>query len=229
MRLPSRLVTENLDFLRLFGRYVLPGARVLEIGCAPGKNLAAVAGRLGARVAGLDYSRAGIDTTRRLFDSLGLEADLRCEDLFGNSFQDASFDLVYSMGVIEHFDDPRPAVMQHLRLLRPSGTAVLTIPNYGGVYGRLQGRFDPDNLRIHNLEIMSPERLRALAPAEFPGNVRAFPFGRVSASLVSWERRLPRAFSVTLRLALNALGLVQPLDVPRLAPWLVLEARRSPA
>ena len=43
-----------------------------------------------------------------------------------------SFDCIYSIGLLEHFDDPRPLLVETLRLLRPGGLAfhvvVPTIP-----------------------------------------------------------------------------------------------------
>ena len=77
---------------------------------APGKLLAWVAANLKADVAGLDYSEIGLATARRLFDALHLSADFRCEDLRQTTFAPESFDVVLSIGVIEHFDDPRGVV-----------------------------------------------------------------------------------------------------------------------
>jgi SAM-dependent methyltransferase len=44
-------------------------------------------------------------------------------------FGDASFDLVYSMGTIEHFADYDRAVGEMFRVLRPGGTAIIGVPN----------------------------------------------------------------------------------------------------
>jgi SAM-dependent methyltransferase len=225
MRLPSALRTDTRNFMRLLRRYVKPGDRVVELGFAPGKNLAWVAARLGAEVTGLDYSRAGIGRARELFDALGLPGSFHCEDMFANSLPAGAFDVVYSHGVIEHFDDPRPAVSEHLRLLRAGGVAVIAIPNYRSVYGSLQRRFDPDNIAIHNLEMMTLPTLESLVPRDFRGSVRAFRFGRVVHSLVSWEKGVGPAAKL-LSAGIELLGLLQPADIGPLCPWLVLEVRR---
>jgi SAM-dependent methyltransferase len=44
-------------------------------------------------------------------------------------FGDRSFDLVYSMGTIEHFPDYAEAVDELFRVLRPGGTAIIGVPN----------------------------------------------------------------------------------------------------
>src|SRR5206468_2653441 len=125
--------------------HVRPGDRFLEIGCAPGKMLAWVAAVLKASVSGLDYSERGLATSRRLFKALNLAADFRCEDLRQTTFPSASFDVVVSFGVIEHFDDPREVVGKHLDLVKAGGTALMTVPDYRGIYGRLQRYFDADS------------------------------------------------------------------------------------
>lgn len=113
-RLPSKLNVGVLNVTRLLKRHVRPGSRYLEIGCAPGKMLAWVAGVLKAEVDGLDYSEPGIVKCRVLFDALGLKVNLHHDDFFNHHLPPASFDVVTSFGVIEHFDDARSMVQKHL-------------------------------------------------------------------------------------------------------------------
>lgn len=200
--------------------------RFLEVGCAPGKTLAWVARVLGARVAGVDYSARGVAISRNLFRSLGVDGDLRCEDIFATTFEPGSFDVVFSAGVIEHFDDPREIVRSHVRLARPGGKAIITIPHYGGLYGHLQRHFDPANLALHNLTIMTADALRGLAPADLVTRATAYPAGRLSPWIVKFERRWPRLVARSVSHLLNGLGLVQPVEVRALCPTLVLECLR---
>src|SRR5262249_11840460 len=44
-------------------------------------------------------------------------------------FQTDAFDLVYSMGTIEHFADSEIAVREIARVLKPGGTAIIGVPN----------------------------------------------------------------------------------------------------
>lgn len=203
------------------------GARVLEIGCAPGKHLAYIAKFRDAKVTGLDYSEPGIAFCRELFSRLGVQGEFRCENLLSTTLPAESFDVVYSLGVVEHFDDPRPAIEQHLRLAKAGGLVLITVPNYGGVYGTLQRYFDPENLKIHNLDIITPEHLRAAVPGGEASNVRVFPAGRLSPWLIHFQRRWPTVVSRGVSYLLNVIGLAQPFEVKPLCPMLVLKIQRS--
>ena len=225
-KLPSPLYITTLNMQRLLRPHVRPGMQVLELGCAPGKILAWVASALGAQVSGLDYSERGITWSRTLFDALELRADLRAEDVFNTTFAAATFDLVYSSGLIEHFDDPREIVRTHVELTKPGAKAIIAIPDYGGLYGRLQRWFDPENLAIHNLAIMNVPALERLVPRDLCGDVRVYRFGRLSPWQLSLDRRFPAPVGRAVSLLLNGVGLLQPLDVAPVCPLLVLEVTR---
>lgn len=229
LRLPSGLIVATRNLQRLLRAYVRPGDEFLEIGCAPGKILAWVQAELGAKVAGLDYSASGMATARRLFGALQLPGDLRCEDLSTTTFEAGRFDVVYSSGLIEHFADPREVVRQHLRLVKPGGVAVITVPDYRGPYGVVQRYFDSEILKIHNLDIMTCEALLGLVAGEPGITAKAFPAGRLSPWIVTVEARWPRPIALAVSHAANLLALLQPFDIRPLCPMLVLEVRKSAA
>lgn len=227
IKLPPGIYVETRNIRRLLKRCLEPGMRVLEIGCAPGKILAWVAKTLTAEVAGLDYSVQGIDNARLLFKHLGISGDLRCEDVFETSFEQGSFDCVFSLGVIEHFNDPKQLIETHLKLLKTGGKALIAIPNYAGIYGRLQRYVAPDILKLHNLDIMDPASLTALAPLHLVKSANSYPFGRLNSSLINLDRILPRLIAAGLAFFFNTIGLIQPFDIHALCPLLVLEMRRN--
>lgn len=226
MRLPSPLNVGIYNLQRLLKNRVKPGMEVLEIGCAPGKILAWVNKRLNCAVAGLDYSEKGIKLTNGLFEALGIEGDIRCENIFHHSFPPGQFDFVYSAGLIEHFADPAAVVRQHVLLAKPGGMAMIVIPHYGGVYGKLQRYFDNANLSIHNLEIMNRDSLVDLAPEDLTAEVKSYSFGRISPWIIGFDKKLIK-MSIIINYAINALGLLQPVDFEYLCPLLVLEIVRK--
>jgi len=227
MRLPSLLIASTRNLQRLLRGYIRPGMDVLEIGFAPGKQLAYVASVFGARVTGLDFSLHGVTFAKTMFERLGITADLRCEDVFATTVPQNSFDFVYSVGLIEHFDDPRPLVRRHVEFLKPGGTAIILIPNYRDLYGHLQQYFDPDNLTIHNLNIMTCDAMKALAPIELLSECQTTRVGRIDPSQVSPHKRWPAGLAKVFHLGFNTLGVLQPFDIAALCPWIALRAVRA--
>lgn len=53
---------------------------------------------------------------------------IRCEDVRQLTFADLSFDVVLSQDVMEHVPDPRCGFAETLRVLRPGGTHIFTVP-----------------------------------------------------------------------------------------------------
>jgi 2-polyprenyl-3-methyl-5-hydroxy-6-metoxy-1,4-benzoquinol methylase len=225
--LPSNFSVASRDLHRLFRKYILPGMQVLEIGCAPGKQLAYIGKCLKGAVSGIDYSANGIELSRRIFSKLKINADLRCEDIFSTSFASGSFDVVYSLGVIEHFEDPRPLVRRHVDLLKPGGVSLIVVPNYGGIYGRLQRFFDPANLAIHNTDIMEPDAIQQLAPRDICAEVTGSAFGRPSPWLVNFDTKWPAPIARTISYLLNFVGLLMPFEIRPLCPMIVLIITRA--
>jgi len=94
---------------------------VLEVGCGTGIDLAEFA-RHGAHATGVDFSPRNVEITKAtLYEArvrgYVLEADASDLKDFGN----ASFDCVYSFGVLHHVPNMRGALSEIARVLRPGG------------------------------------------------------------------------------------------------------------
>lgn len=158
-KLPS-VVDEAFSFERCLRdelRRSLFGCRgeALEVGCVPGKWLAFMARELGLKPSGIDFSKSGIECTLRNLEMLGIEhGGIVCGD-FLKLPPDPRFDVVLSLGFIEHFTDVDAVIRRHLDWLKPGGTLVLGVPNFRGVYGPIQAILDRTVLDKHNLEVMS--------------------------------------------------------------------------
>ncbi len=102
------------------------GKQVLEIGCGLGTDGAQFA-RAGADYTGVDLTSAAVDLARRRFELFDLEGNFRTSDAENLDFPDASFDLVYSHGVLHHTPDTARAVHEIHRVLRPGGQAIVML------------------------------------------------------------------------------------------------------
>jgi SAM-dependent methyltransferase len=110
-----------LDGLRLFKTDLWDEARNTRILCWAGSR--------GARTFGIDLSPATTVSAARESGDRGVPLGAAVSDVRTIPFRDASFDAVYSMGTIEHFDETEAAVEEIFRVLRPGGRAIIGVPN----------------------------------------------------------------------------------------------------
>ncbi len=138
-------------------------ARVLELGAGGSRILPYLARKFGYKVFGADYSLPGCRLLRANLALQGQQDGVVCEDLFQSSLPPDFFDVVYSSGLIEHFDDTRVAIAEHLRVLRPGGRLLLIVPNLQGVQGRIWHRLAPPLWAKHR--VFGPADLQELLDA----------------------------------------------------------------
>jgi len=138
-----------------------PGANgysLIELGCSPGNNLVYFARDFSYKVTGLDY--AGMELTKRLLNESGVQAELIERDMF-DWRPDAPYDVVFSSGVLEHFDPPDEVFRIHKNACAPGGHVVICVPNMRYANKVVADILCPGLSGIHNLKILSPHRLRA--------------------------------------------------------------------
>jgi SAM-dependent methyltransferase len=98
------------------------GKAVLEIGVGLGTDFVRFV-RGGASAVGVDLTAAAVDATRMRLEVEGLDAEVLVADAEQLPFADASFDLVYSYGVLHHTPDTARGLAEVRRVLRPDGEA----------------------------------------------------------------------------------------------------------
>jgi SAM-dependent methyltransferase len=93
------------------------GEKVLEVGCGTGSDLLQFA-KHGAVATGVDLTTKHVELARGRVGNLAIVCEADARHL---PFEDASFDFVYSHGVLHHSDEPEKIVYEMLRVLRPGG------------------------------------------------------------------------------------------------------------
>jgi SAM-dependent methyltransferase len=184
----------------------------MEIGCAPGRWLAFLSREFNLGVSGIEYTADGASATRRNLELLSVKtADIREAD-FLTTTPSPKYDVVVSLGFVEHFTDVEGVIRRHAAWARPGGQVIIGVPNFSGVHGWLQKGLDSEVLARHNLTIMNVDRLAELGPAaglatesvEYLGSfepslpiaragVKGLPdfFAKVVLRTMGWIRRAP--------------------------------------
>ena len=93
---------------------------VLEIGCAQGRGLVALA-ELGHRPYGIDPHEPALEVARELAAARGVAFEAVLGQAERIPYEDGSFDLVLAFSVMEHVDDVRASLREIHRVLRPGG------------------------------------------------------------------------------------------------------------
>ena len=131
---------------------------VLEVGSFPGPFLAAL-GRCGFELNGIDFQPGNSTALPEWLNSLGY----RTGDFVSADFLTATlprrYDLVYSLGFIEHFANFEDVIVRQADLVAPGGCLFVSTPNFRGRLQRaFHALFDRESLKVHNLAAMNPAR-----------------------------------------------------------------------
>jgi 2-polyprenyl-3-methyl-5-hydroxy-6-metoxy-1,4-benzoquinol methylase len=133
----SRLfATSKQPFDRIMPLAELRGAKVLEIGCGMGLHTQVMAAA-GADVTAFDLTSTAVEATTRRLALKGLEARVIQGDAEDLPFPDASFDFVWSWGVIHHSSRTARIVRQIARVLKKDGACRVMVYNREGMPARI--------------------------------------------------------------------------------------------
>lgn len=108
------------------------GRRVLEVGCGRG-SLSCYFSASGHDCTLLDLSPKAIQIAKQIFGQNKLHARFDVGDAGQMPYPDCSFDLVFSIGLLEHFKEIEPPLIEQVRVLAPGGLFIgYIVPNCRG-------------------------------------------------------------------------------------------------
>jgi len=177
-----------------------PGASVLEVAPGPG-YLAVALARLGAyQVAGLDISRSFVRIANANAKRAGARVDFRHGDITTAPFATDSFDFIVCRAAFKNFANPKAALAEMHRMLKPGGQALIIDMSRDATDPAIDALVD--GMRLGAMDGFMTRRIfkgtlrkRALSPSGFAALAAASPFGRADIKLdgIGMEVRLRKA------------------------------------
>jgi SAM-dependent methyltransferase len=148
------------DATRLFLERYLPAVnkgRCLEIGHYPGMYLQLMAEH-GFAVNGIDWVDGAADVVGPRLTGLGHRVEKLVKADFFAVEPVPEFDLVYSLGFLEHFTNWEEVLSRHAAWTKPGGYMIVTCPNFRGALQRsIRMLLDRENLERHHIPSMRPD------------------------------------------------------------------------
>lgn len=120
--LTARTISQTLDRIKLeYLGAILPGqGNTLEVGCGSAR-LSCLLAQQGYRTVCLDFSPAALEAAETNYAVASASGQFVSGDAFSLPFSDDRFHVVLSTGLLEHFPDPSPIVMEMVRVLKSGG------------------------------------------------------------------------------------------------------------
>jgi SAM-dependent methyltransferase len=149
-------------------------SRVLDVGCGAGSFLAALRGRYGAAVTGIDFKDlSGLPWLEGVEFRQGL--------FYEQTFGDRRFDLITMWHFLEHDYDPRRSLQSARKLLAPGGRLVIEVPRLDCLTWRLYHDRWPGLQAPQHTTLMSQASLRRMVAEAGLEVVKYRPYGAFPA------------------------------------------------
>ena len=122
----------------------LDGRKLLDMGCGSGPLIPSLAGST-VEYTGIDISAGMIAAAQHHIDELGIAKRFHVQvgSVDALPFAADSFDAVVGMGLLEYFDHPETVIAEALRVVKPGGPVVFTVPRRHSVNETLVGLTSP--------------------------------------------------------------------------------------
>jgi SAM-dependent methyltransferase len=116
---------ENRFILRHLGD--VRGKYLLDLGCGAGENSVYFA-QAGARCVAADYSPGMVEVALQLAEKNGVQIEGKAANAMALNFPDNCFDIVYAANLLHHIPEPKVALQEMHRVLKPGGIACFWDP-----------------------------------------------------------------------------------------------------
>lgn len=156
-------LSDRLEKELVFSMFVVKSGEIaLDVGCGTGNYTIELA-RKGTKVIGIDRSKEMLGCAREKSEKIGFNIPFQVADAQMLPFQDNSFDLIVSNGLLCFLKEPEKTLMEMNRVLKPGGRLVVGVLNRWSpwaLFRRIKGLFKDT---IYNqAHFISPPELEEL-------------------------------------------------------------------
>ncbi len=126
----------SIFLVNLIKRYIGEEDRILEIGCNVGRNLNELFSSGFCDLSGVEISKNAVDMMKGAYPDMAAKAKIYngpVENFIGD-FEDDSFDLVFTMAVLEHIPSESEFIFSHMT--RITGKNLITVEDERGISWR---------------------------------------------------------------------------------------------
>jgi ubiquinone/menaquinone biosynthesis C-methylase UbiE len=123
-------IARKIRVEELLSPHMMPKQRVLDLGCGTGPMVDFFCSR-GLYYCGVDLAESMLTSIEKKFrqSSYWPAIELQLGSSEQIPYPNANFDLTVAMGLLEYLDDFQPALREIVRVTKPGGIAILTVPN----------------------------------------------------------------------------------------------------
>ena len=176
--------------------------KCLEVGCGRG-SLSAYFADAGWDCSLLDISETAINAAKKMFETNGLAARFFVDDCTKMNFPSDEFDLIFSIGLLEHFEDIQHVISEQFRVLKSGGLFIgYVVPelknniqdDYNWVNEILKKCFDVETSEasmkseVYRSDDLSPKYIKVL---EDLGATDIFTSGTYPLPMISYSPEFP--------------------------------------
>jgi 2-polyprenyl-3-methyl-5-hydroxy-6-metoxy-1,4-benzoquinol methylase len=160
----------------------------LEVGCGSSGWLPYFATKYDFVVSGLDYSEIGCKLALKNLQMQNIDFDeIICKDILESKVTNGKkYDIVFSYGVIEHFNNPQEIIKIFYDLVNTNGIIITLIPNLNGFPGLISRIFVKDIYLMH--KVISKSQLRSYHETNGFVSIKSNYAGIFSLAVIPWVR-----------------------------------------